>query len=121
MEREHEAAIAAASAAGAGILIRGGAARGAPTDWSRARAGLPVQERWEGAALDELLDGMDRIEFTLRFTLSNSDLDTTIVGTSNPEHLAANLAIAAKGPLPDAVVSEAKRHLAAAGSAPEPV
>ena len=32
MEREHEAAVAAASAAGAGIVIRGGAAKGAPSE-----------------------------------------------------------------------------------------
>ena len=35
MEREHEAVIAAASEAGAGIVIRGGAAKGAPSEGSR--------------------------------------------------------------------------------------
>jgi aryl-alcohol dehydrogenase-like predicted oxidoreductase len=119
LEREHEAAIAEASAAGAGIVIRGGAARGAPTDWRRARQNLPVQDRWEQAKLDELLDGMSRMEFTLRFTLSNPDLDTTIVGTSNPDHLRDNVAAAMKGPLPQTVMDEAKRRLAAAGSKPE--
>ena len=119
LEREHEAAIAEASAAGAGIVIRGGVARGAPTDWNRARPNLPVQDRWEAAKLDDLLDGMSRMEFTLRFTLSDPNLDTTIVGTRNPAHLADNLAAAAKGPLPDDVVAEAKRRLEAAGSKPE--
>ena len=119
LEREHEAAIADASAAGAGIVIRGGAARGAPTDWNRARPNLPVQDRWESAKLDELLDGMGRMEFTLRFTLSDPNLDTTIVGTRNPEHLRQNLEAAAKGPLPAEVVAEAKRRLEAAGSKPE--
>jgi aryl-alcohol dehydrogenase-like predicted oxidoreductase len=119
LEREHEAAIAEASAAGAGIVIRGGVARGAPTDWARARPNLPVQDRWEAAKLDELLDGMSRMEFTLRFTLSDSNLDTTIVGTRNPAHLQQNLDAAAKGPLPESVVAEAKRRLEAAGSRPE--
>ena len=119
LEREHETALAEASAAGAGIVIRGGAARGAPTNWERSRPGLPVQDRWEGAKLDDLLDGMSRMEFTLRFTLSDPNLDTTIVGTRNPVHLADNLAAAAKGPLPVNVVEEAKRRLAAAGSMPE--
>jgi aryl-alcohol dehydrogenase-like predicted oxidoreductase len=32
MEREHEAIISAASAAGSGIIIRGGAAKGAPSE-----------------------------------------------------------------------------------------
>lgn len=119
LEREHEDAITEASAAGAGIVIRGGAARGAPTNWNRARPGLPVQDRWEGATLDELLDGMSRMEFTLRFTLSLPELATTIVGTRNPEHLKENLAAAAKGPLPAGVYEEAKLRLAAAGSKPE--
>jgi len=121
LEREHEAAIAKASVAGSGIVIRGGAARGAPTDWRRARQNLPVQDRWEQAKLDEILDGMSRMEFTVRFTLSNPDLDTTIIGTRNADHLKDNVAAAEKGPLPDAVYQEAKRRLEAAGSRPTPV
>src|SRR5882762_9243761 len=35
LQREHEHIIARASNAGAGIIIRGGVARGAPTDWSK--------------------------------------------------------------------------------------
>jgi aryl-alcohol dehydrogenase-like predicted oxidoreductase len=118
LEREHEAVIERASRGGAGIIIRGGAARGAPSGWARSRPQLPAKDRWEEAKLDSLLDGMSRMEFTLRFTLSNPELDTTIVGTSNPEHLRDNLAAAAKGPLPASVVEEAKRRLASAGSAP---
>ena len=80
-----------------------------------------MRDRWDEAKLDELLtDGMTRMEFMLRFTLSNPDLDTTIVGTKSVEHLADNVAAALKGPLPDDLLSEAKRRLAAVGSAPEP-
>ena len=46
MEREHEAVIAAASEAGAGIVIRGGAAKGAPSDGKQR--GLQW-ERWQRA------------------------------------------------------------------------
>ncbi|MCX6021584.1 MAG: aldo/keto reductase [Chloroflexi bacterium] len=122
LQREHEAIIAAASAAGGGIIIRGGAARGTPTDWERRsyymQPGTIPRDRWETANLDELLDGISRIEFTLRFTLSNPDLDTTIVGTRDVGHLRGNIASAIKGPLPDNVVEEAKRRLDAAGSRP---
>ena len=125
LQREHEGVIARASAAGAGIIIRGGAARGAPTDWERRTyymlPGSIPRDRWEQARLDELLDGIDRMEFTLRFTLSHPDLDTTIVGTRDVGHLQANIAAALKGPLPDDVVAEAKRRLTEAGSRPEPV
>jgi aryl-alcohol dehydrogenase-like predicted oxidoreductase len=125
LQREHEDVIAHASAAGAGIVIRGGAARGAPTDWEgrpyyMLPGGIP-RERWEDARLDELLDGIDRMEFTLRFTLSHPDLDTTIVGTRDPGHLQANIDAAIKGPLPADVVAEAKRRLAEAGSHPTPI
>jgi aryl-alcohol dehydrogenase-like predicted oxidoreductase len=71
--------------------------------------------------LDELLNGMSRMEFMLRFTLSHPGLSTTIVGTSNPDHLAGNIEVAAKGPLPAGVVEEAKRRLNDAGAIVEPI
>jgi aryl-alcohol dehydrogenase-like predicted oxidoreductase len=118
LQRDHEQAIARAAAAGAGIIIRGGVARGAPADWdSRSYYMLSTQamrDLWEKARLDELLDGMDRIEFMLRFTLSHPDLSTTIVGTADLEHLRANLRAAESGGLPAAVVDEAKQRLDAA-------
>jgi len=118
MEREHEAVIAAASAAGAGIVIRGGAAKGAPSEGKHQG----VQwDRWQRAKLDDLLGDMTPMEFVLRFTFSNPDLDTTIVGTANPAHLRDNVAILLKGTLPADLYDAAKRRLAAAGSAPRSV
>ena len=118
VQREHEELITQAAAAGAGVLIRGGAARGGPAEDKGWAAAPPIgvgaeqaQDRWQSAGLDDLLDGISRIEFVLRFTLSHPGLSSTIVGTSNPEHLAANLAIAAKGPLPPDLYEEAKRRL----------
>jgi len=115
LQREHEAVIARASAAGAGIIIRGGAARGAPTDWDQRTyymaPGTMLRDRWEEGHLDDLLDGMSRMEFILRFTLSNPNLDTTIVGTRDSRHLQDNVRAALKGPLPAPVMEEAKRRL----------
>jgi aryl-alcohol dehydrogenase-like predicted oxidoreductase len=116
MEREHEAIIAAASQAGAGIVIRGGAAKGAPSEGKQA--GLQW-ERWRNARLEDLLGGMTPMEFILRFTFTSPDLDTTIVGTANPAHLRANVEVLRQGPLPADLYAEAKRRLAAAGSAPQ--
>jgi aryl-alcohol dehydrogenase-like predicted oxidoreductase len=96
VEREHEAAIATAAQKGAGIVIRGGAAKGAPAEGKQA--GLRW-ERWRRTHLDDLLDGMTPMEFILRFTFTNPDLDTTIVGTINPAHLQTNLDILDQGPL----------------------
>jgi aryl-alcohol dehydrogenase-like predicted oxidoreductase len=61
---------------------------------------------------------MSPMEFILRFTFTNPDLDTTIVGTVSPSHLQANIDALGKGPLPPDLYDEAKRRLAAAGSAP---
>lgn len=119
LQREHEEVISQAAAAGAGIIIRGGVARGAPTDWQRRYYMLPgatMRERWEQARLDDLLNGMSRLEFTLRFTLSNPDLDTTIVGTRDAGHLRDNIAAALKGPLPEDILREAKQRLDEASS-----
>jgi aryl-alcohol dehydrogenase-like predicted oxidoreductase len=60
---------------------------------------------------------MNPQEFVLRFTLSHPDLSTTIVGTSSPEHLRANLAVAEQGPLPADLYEEARRRLDAVGQA----
>ena len=122
VQREHEELISEAAAADAGILIRGGAARGAPSEdkkWGVRVIGLEEgegQRRWEASDIEDLLDGMSRIEFVLRFTLSHPGLSSTIVGTSNIEHLRSNVAIAQKGPLPADVYEEAKRRLPAGGS-----
>jgi aryl-alcohol dehydrogenase-like predicted oxidoreductase len=119
LQREHEEITAHASAAGAGIIIRGGVARGAPGDWGRTYYMVPantLRDRWEKARLDELLGGMSRLEFMLRFTLSDPHLDTTIVGTRDPAHLRDNIEAAMKGPLPDDIVSEAKRRLDSVGA-----
>ena len=117
VQREHEELISRAKAAGAGTLIRGGAARGAPAEdkgWSQGPIGLADgegQRRWELSGVEDLLGEMSRIEFVLRFTLSHPGLSSTIVGTSKIAHLRSNVAIVEKGPLPADLYEEAKRRL----------
>ena len=115
VEREHEALISAAAKAGSGIVVRGGAAKGAPTEGKQAG----VQwERWQKVQLDDLLQGMTPMEFILRFTFTHPDLHTNIVGTINPAHLRHNVEVLRQGPLSAAVYEEAKRRFDAAGSTP---
>jgi len=119
LQREHEELIDEAVSAGAGTLIRGGAARGAPSDdknWSIGPIGVAAQEsqrRWQSSGLEDLLaaSGMSRMEFVLRFTLSHPGLSSTIVGTANLAHLDGNIAVAECGPLPDDLYEEAKKRL----------
>jgi aryl-alcohol dehydrogenase-like predicted oxidoreductase len=69
--------------------------------------------RLEQTSLDDLLDGATTMEFLLRFTISHPNMTTTIVGTANPEHLAANVAAAQKGPLPADVYGAARERFEA--------
>jgi aryl-alcohol dehydrogenase-like predicted oxidoreductase len=118
LQTEHGEWIAKASAAGAGVIVRGGVARGTAAEdksWSVRPLGIKSrpEDRWNAAALDELLDGMSRHEFILRFTLSHPAMSSTIVGTRSAEHLRTNIEIASRGPLPDDIYAEAQRRLAA--------
>lgn len=109
LEREHESLIQTAADAGAGVIVRGGVARGEPG------AGLGNKDRWsiwEKANMDELLsNGETRTGFLLRFTHSHPGMTTNIVGTKNPEHLNENIEAAKRGPLTPDIYAEAKRRL----------
>jgi aryl-alcohol dehydrogenase-like predicted oxidoreductase len=119
VQRDHEELITEAADAGAGTFIRGGAARGAASEDKNWQTGPLSQDpgvgqrNWETSGIAGLLSeaGMSNMEFVLRFTLSHPGLSTTIVGTSNPAHLASNIAIAEKGPLPADLYEEAKKRL----------
>jgi aryl-alcohol dehydrogenase-like predicted oxidoreductase len=113
LDRSHENVIRRAASAGAGIIIRGGVARGEPGE---GRGRSEVWQRWRDANLDELLDGDDPTQFVLRYTLTFPDMSTTIVGTSNVAHLQRNLEAVARGPLPDDVFAEASRRVEALDS-----
>ena len=119
VQRDHEELITEAADTGAGTFIRGGAARGAASEDKNWQTGPLSQDpgvgrrNWETSGIAGLLleAGMSSMEFVLRFTLSHPSLSTTIVGTSNPVHLAGNIAVAEKGPLPAEFYEEAKKHL----------
>lgn len=116
LERLHETVITQAATAGAGIIDRGGVARGEPGE------GLGNTDRWqkfEVAKLDELREENEsRTAFLLRFLISHPDIHTTIVGTLIPAHLQENIEIAEKGALSPEVYAEAKKRLDAAGEKP---
>jgi aryl-alcohol dehydrogenase-like predicted oxidoreductase len=112
LEREHEAVISAAADGGAGIVIRGGAAKGAPSEGKQAGS---QWARWQQAHLNDLLEDMTPMEFILRFTFSHPAMHTNIVGTINPAHLQDNIRALLQGPLPETICVEAKRRLEAVG------
>ena len=119
VQRDHEELITEAAGAGAGTFIRGGAARGAASEDKNWQTGPLSQDphvgqrNWETSGIADLLSeaGMSNMEFVLRFTLSHPGLSTTIVGTSNPVHLASNIAVAQRGPLSADLYEEAGKRL----------
>lgn len=117
LEREHEDAITEASKAGAGIVVRGGVAKGAP---SPDKQQGDRWDTWRRSGLERVLpEGMSPMELMLRFTLSHPEMSTTIVGTMNPDHLKGNVSIAERGELPGFLYNDAKQQLTNAGIKPE--
>jgi aryl-alcohol dehydrogenase-like predicted oxidoreductase len=118
-QRSHEELLMRAAGSGAGVLVRGGVGRGTASEeknWTvqpLSGADGPAQDVWQRAGLEELLDGMSRHEFVLRFTLRHPALSSTIVGTSNLDHLRSNVEMASRGPLPEDVYAEALSRLGA--------
>jgi aryl-alcohol dehydrogenase-like predicted oxidoreductase len=119
VEREHEQLIHAAAQAGAGVVIRGGVARGIIVKDESVideypeflQAGFRARRRhWRETEVQDLLGGMTPMEFMLRFTISNPDMSTTIVGTANPAHLMDNVRAASRGPLPKDVYEAARKR-----------
>ena len=110
LDSAHESLITQLGQSGVGTLIRGGIARGEP---GHGLADPTLWGNWDLANLDELLDGMNRFEFLLRYTISHPDLSTTIIGSMNPDHIRRNVTAAGRGPLLESTCAEVRRRLAA--------
>jgi aryl-alcohol dehydrogenase-like predicted oxidoreductase len=122
LQRQNEDVISALKRTGKAVVARGVTGRGAPAkDWTTRPIGTAdgeVRTLWERARLDDVLDGMSRIEFMVRFALSDDNIDVALVATTDPAHLAADIAYAAKGPLGVETFREARARLSAAGGGP---
>jgi aryl-alcohol dehydrogenase-like predicted oxidoreductase len=117
VEREHEDLIHKAAQGGAGIVIRGGVARGVIIKDESVIDDYPEflrpafrarRKLWQNTRIDDLLGDMTPMEFMLRFTISNPDMSTTIVGTANPAHIKDNVRVATQGPLPEDLYAAAR-------------
>ena len=85
----------------------------------QGRGDRNIWDLFQAAKLDEFVEENEtRSAFVLRFTLSHPDIDTVIVGTTNPEHLKQNINAARKGPLSPNIYSEVKERLSKAGNTP---
>jgi aryl-alcohol dehydrogenase-like predicted oxidoreductase len=122
LQRQNEDVLAALRKSGKAVVARGVTGRGAPAkEWATRPIGTAdgeVRELWQQAGLDELLQGMSRIEFMIRFAMANDNVDVCLVATTDEAHLAADVAYAMKGPLDSELFQTACRRLAAAGGGP---
>lgn len=102
LTRQNESLIAHAATQGIGMVIRGVV--------KKYYADYPA--RFAQAKLAELCtDGESMDEFLIRFALNHPGIHTMIIGTKDPQHLAANVAAVQRGKLPDAIYAEAQRRL----------
>jgi aryl-alcohol dehydrogenase-like predicted oxidoreductase len=64
---------------------------------------VPVRQQ-----LDKLADnaGMDMVEMSMRYVISNNDITSVLVGVDSVEQMNSNLELFAKGPLPHDVLKE---------------
>ena len=116
LDRDHEEWLTRCARAGAGVIIRGGAALGEP---GHGKGSAHEWRNFQEAGLDELRqEDESRTGFVVRFTLTHPHTDTNIVGTTNPVHLQENVRALQRGPLPWETYEEAKRLLAEVGVRP---
>lgn len=119
LQRTNEDVIKALRARGKAIVARGVTGRGAPAKgWATRPIGTAdgeVRDLWLRADLDGLIGDMPRLEFMIRFVLTNPDVDVALVATTNIDHLVEDILYASKGPLPPELHAEACRRLDAAG------
>lgn len=122
IQRQHEDTIETLSNTQHMVVARGITGRGSVAkSWTSIPIGMKdgqAKSIWEAAGMDEVLGGMSRIEFMIRFATTNSNIDISLTGTGNLDHLRENVEAANKGPLDHGLYSEAIRRLTLSGSSP---
>ena len=101
--------IAAAREKDMGIIIKGPIAN-ATYEAERPDDGGAAWDRARGILSPEVIGDLTRVEASLRWLLSQSEIHTAIVGTTNIRHLDANIESAERGPLPDDVLAAIARR-----------
>lgn len=109
LQPEHADAVTRAGESGAGVIIRGGIAKGGP---DTAEARREWVDLWRAARLEELIGDEDETgDLILRYTIHHPQCDTVIVGTMDTEHLAQNVRAVERGPLPDELFEEIEKRI----------
>lgn len=109
LQMENENTMNKAANSGAGIIINGAVALGEP---NVGKGSQVVWDNFEKYNLQQFLDiNETKTSFMLRFTLTNNNAHTAIVGTTNPEHLNLNIESVLKGPLTTDVYNAVRKTI----------
>lgn len=109
LQMENENTMNKAANSGAGIIINGAVALGEP---NVGKGSQVVWDNFEKYNLQQFLDiNETKTSFMLRFTLTNNNAHTAIVGTTNPEHLNLNIESVLKGPLTTDVYNAVRKKI----------
>ena len=110
LNRQHEEWITNSSISGSGTIIRGGVSKGTSVgDDNQIDLSAEWKKFWQANLQDLMEENESPTAFVLRFTLSHPNLDTTIVGTKNSEHLKENVSASNKGKLSKEIYDESKK------------
>ncbi|MBK50525.1 MAG: aldo/keto reductase [SAR202 cluster bacterium] len=111
LQMENEKMINIAGGNGAGVIINGAVALGEPNIGKGSKL---IWDNFENYKLQEFLDVNEtKTSFMLRFTLSNDNAHTAIVGTTNPKHLESNIKSVLQGPLEADLYNQVKKRIMA--------
>jgi len=109
LQMENENTMNKAANSGAGIIINGAVALGEPNVGKGTQV---VWDNFEKYNLQQFLDiNETKTSFMLRFTLTNNNAHTAIVGTTNPKHLNLNIESVLKGPLTTDVYNAVRKKI----------
>ena len=109
LQMENEPTMNIAGENGAGIIINGAVALGEPHIGKGSKL---MWDNFENYNLQEFLDTNEtKTSFMLRFTLSNKNAHTAIVGTTNPDHLKMNIESGLKGALETDLFNQVRKRI----------
>lgn len=108
--------IARAAAAGLGVIAKRPLAN-APWRYAERPVGQDADEYWQRWQALGLASALAPDELAVRFAAHYPGVSSAIAGTRQVAHLRHNLALVARGPLPEAQVAEIRARFAAVGAA----